>query len=279
MPQLLGREQELAKIADFATGSEGYRWLVGGAFTGKTALLYEAVTVGLPDEVDVVCYFLSGRASVASGERFLAAGVPQLAYLCEVDPPVASVDLYHALWEQAATGAAQRGRHLLLVVDGLDEDDPPPGSASVASLLPALTGAHAHVLVSSRPYPDLPYDVPDGHPLRVTPPVQLDAFQGAQKLAELAKKEIYELTHGDDNDLAVEVLGLLTAAAGPLSVSDLAALRSDGQGAPAAADTRHVRRVVRNVQLAAWSVSAQQARSATSSPTVRCSNTPRLRRT
>jgi WD40 repeat protein len=244
MPQLLGRDRELTDIAAFATGSEGYRWLVGAVFTGKTALLYEAVTVGLPDEVDVVCYFLSGRASVASSERFLAAVVPQLAYLCEVDPPVASIDRYHALWEQAATRAEQSGRHLLLVVDGLDEDDPSPGLASVASLLPALAGAHAHVLVSSRPYPDLPYDVPDGHPLRVAPPVQLAAFEGAQKLAELAEKEIYELTHGDDSDLAVEVLGLLTAAAGPLSVGDLAALRSDGQGAPAAADRRHVRRLV-----------------------------------
>ena len=149
MPQLLGRDRELMDIAAFASGSEGYRWLVGGVFTGKTALLYEAVTVGLPDEVDVVCYFLSGRASVASSERFLAAVVPQLAYLCEVDPPVASVNLYHALWERAATGAAQRGRHLLLVVDGLDEDDPSPGLASVASLLPALAGARAHVLVST----------------------------------------------------------------------------------------------------------------------------------
>ena len=87
MPQLLGRERELAEIAAFATGGEGYRWLEGGAFAGKTALLYEAVTVGLPDEVDVVCYFLSRRASDASSDRFLAAVVPQLAYLCDVDPP------------------------------------------------------------------------------------------------------------------------------------------------------------------------------------------------
>ena len=35
MPQLLGREHELAEIAAFATGGEGYRWLVGGAFTGR----------------------------------------------------------------------------------------------------------------------------------------------------------------------------------------------------------------------------------------------------
>ena len=65
MPQLLGRERDLADIAAFATGPAGYRWLIGGAYAGKTALLYEAVTVGLPDEVDVVCYFLSRRASDA----------------------------------------------------------------------------------------------------------------------------------------------------------------------------------------------------------------------
>jgi hypothetical protein len=243
MQQLLGREPELQQIAAFATGSEGYRWLVGGAYTGKTALLYEAVTVGLPDEVDVVCYFLSRRASDASSGRFLAAVVPQLAYLCEVEAPEANVDHYHALWEQAADRAARTGRHLLLVVDGLDEDLHPAGSPSVAGLLPALAGAHAHVLVTSRPHPDLPDDVSDGHPLRMTP-VQLEPFIGAQVLAGLAKKEINDLTQGDDADLAVDVLGVLTAAAGPLSLSDLAALRSGGQRAPAAADIRRVRRLV-----------------------------------
>src|SRR2546426_830067 len=63
MPQLLGREKELAEIASFATSATGYRWLVGGAYAGKTALLFEAVMVGLPAEVDaevdVVSYFLS----------------------------------------------------------------------------------------------------------------------------------------------------------------------------------------------------------------------------
>ena len=93
------------------------------------------------------------------------------------------MDQYHALWEQAADRAAQNGRHLLLVVDGLDEDLHPPGSPSVASLLPTLAGTHTHVLVTSRPRPDLPEDVPDGHPLKVTP-VQLDPFKGAQELAD-----------------------------------------------------------------------------------------------
>jgi WD40 repeat protein len=244
MPQLLGRERELNQIAAFATGGEGYRWLAGGAFAGKSALVYEAVTVGVPDEVDVVCYFLSRRASDASSARFLAAVVPQLAYLCEADPPQAGVDQYRALWEQAAGQAVQRGRHLLLVVDGLDEDLHPPGSPSVAGLLPVLVGVHAHVLVTSRPRPGLPDDMPPGHPLTRVTPVPLDPFPGAGELAELARKEIDDLMQGDDADLAADVLGVLTAAAGPLSLSDLVALQSDRQGAPAAAQTRHVRRLV-----------------------------------
>ena len=244
MPQLLGRESELGEIAAFATGGRGYRRLEGGAFTGKTALVYEAATVGLPDQVDVVCYFLSQRASDASSGRFLAAVVPQLAYLCDMDAPEANVDHYYKLWEQAAARAARSGRHLLLVVDGLDEDLRPPGSPSVGSLLPTLAGAHAHVLVTSRLRPELPADIPDGHPLTRVTPTQLDPFAGAQELAGLAKVEIYNLIHGEDSDLAVDVLGMLTAAEGPLSLTDLIALRSDGSGAPAAADTRHVRRVV-----------------------------------
>lgn len=74
--------------------------------------------------------------------------------------------------------------------------------------------------------------------------MQFDPFKGALELASLAKMEIYNVTHGDDSDLAVDVLGMLTAAEGPLSLRDLVALRSDGPGAPTAVDTRHVRQVV-----------------------------------
>jgi WD40 repeat protein len=247
MPQLLGRQQDLAEIAAFATGPGGYRWLVGGAYAGKTALLYEAVTAGLPDEVDVVCYFLSRRASDADSSRFLAAVVPQLAYLCELDPPVADRDQFYALWERATERAAETGRPLLLVIDGLDEDNSrPAGLPSVAGLLPAVEG-RAHVLVSSRPYPELPGDVEDHAPLKSTATrVDLTPFEGAKKLAGLARQEIDNLTHDRDSglaDLAAEVLGLLAAAAGPLSVRDLATLSND-LAPPAAAQSRRVRRLV-----------------------------------
>jgi hypothetical protein len=35
----LGRQRELAELAAFATGQGGYRWLVGGTYAGKSALL------------------------------------------------------------------------------------------------------------------------------------------------------------------------------------------------------------------------------------------------
>jgi hypothetical protein len=86
---LLGRQRELADIASFATGPEDYRWLAGGAWAGKTSLLAEAV-MALPEQTDVVCYFLSRREAEADSSRFLAAVVPQLAYLLEEDPPLPS---------------------------------------------------------------------------------------------------------------------------------------------------------------------------------------------
>jgi WD40 repeat protein len=228
MPQLFGREKELAQLAEFATGTTGYQWITAGAYAGKTALAYEAATVGLPDEVDVACYFLSQRSSDASSSRFLAAVVPQLAFLCGLDPPAASQeemrDLFHSLWERAAARAADTGRHLLLVVDGLDEDIHPAGSPSVAFLLPLLAGDHAHVLVTSRRHPELPADVPAEHPLRTAPRIELQPFSGASELADAARIEIYNLVHGPDASLAGNILGLLTAAAGPLSAFDLAAL-------------------------------------------------------
>ena len=82
---LVGREDELAHIAAFATGaddafgpdtvSDGYLWLVGGPWAGKTALLAEAVQA-MPRSVDVVAFFLVAREGRASREEFLGAVVP-----------------------------------------------------------------------------------------------------------------------------------------------------------------------------------------------------------
>lgn len=222
-PQLLGRMRELADIASFATGPAGYRWLVGDAWTGKTALLAEAATTALPSEVDVVAYFLSRREADADSSHFLSAVVPQLADLCDADPPDLTLRCFRDLWEQAGDLARANGRRLLLIVDGLDEDLHPPGSISVAGLLPEALGDRTHVLVSSRPYPDLPSDVLPEHPLRRTPCVPLAQSDDARHLADLARQEIDGLLSRRDSS-AADVLGLFAAATGPLEISDIAAL-------------------------------------------------------
>jgi hypothetical protein len=221
--QLLGRKRELAELAAFATGAAGYRWLTGGPWTGKTALVAEGVTTALPPTVDVIAYFLSRREADADSNRFLAAVVPQLAYLLNEDPAVPDLDHFRSLWERAIHRAEAAGRHLLLVADGLDEDRRPRGIPSVASLLPAHVGTHGHVLVTSRLKPD----VPVGHPLETISPVPLEPFPGAEDLAGRARQEIDDLLHGDDQDLAAEVLGVLTAASGALAIDDLATLTAD----------------------------------------------------
>jgi hypothetical protein len=57
-PVLLGREDDLAALAAFATGREDYRWEVGGPWAGKTALLSHFVRCQ-PRGTSV---FLTGRS-------------------------------------------------------------------------------------------------------------------------------------------------------------------------------------------------------------------------
>ena len=138
------------------------------------------------------------------------------------------VHVFRQLWEQAAQRAADQGRQLLLVVDGLDEDLR-PGGHSVTGWLPGpLAGLPARVMVASRLYPQLPSDVDPAHPLAALVPGKLYMLPDsthAARLRELAGQEITQLLRRADDDLALDVLGLLTAASGgPLTAADLAAL-------------------------------------------------------
>jgi hypothetical protein len=141
--ELLGRQGELAQIRAFATGSaeafgsavadSGYLWLRGRPWAGETALLAEACGV-LPPEVDVVAYFLTARDSDASSQLFCTAVVPQLAWLVGEDPQREDLRSFRWLWWKAVERAEASGRYLLLLVDGLDEDQRP--ESSVAAALP-----------------------------------------------------------------------------------------------------------------------------------------------
>ncbi len=240
MPELLGREAWLADIAAFATGDQPYLWLVGGAFAGKSALVYEAVTTGvLPDTVDVVVYFLYRRDTDASADRFLEVVVPQLEVLLGWEEQTRDRDRFNQAWQEAAANARRDGRHLLLVVDALDEDLHPPGAPWVSDLLPSIVGPNAPVLVTSRPHPQIRDHVPTTHPLKTCPQIPVEPFEGAADLADQAKDEIDDLADGDDID--VDVLGLLTVAAGAMSMTDLATLHKPEESSAA------VRRKIRTL--------------------------------
>src|SRR5262249_13301730 len=101
------------------------------------------------------------------------------------------------------------------------------GIPTVASLLPAHTGTRARVLVSSRP--QFRPDIPVGHPLVTVRPVVLKPFLAGNHLADLARQEIDDLLRGEDQDLAADVLGVLTAASGALALDDIATLTADLQ--------------------------------------------------
>ncbi|MFY9928119.1 MAG: hypothetical protein WAK82_08965 [Streptosporangiaceae bacterium] len=250
---LTGQRQNLAGIAGFATGTEKYRWLAGQAWAGKTTLLAEAA-LQLRGSVDIIAYFASRREGDADSSRFLAATVPQLAWLIQEPPPAPVREEFRTLWRRVTERAAARGRHVLLVVDGLDEDLHPSELPSIAAELPAAAGTHAHVLVSSRSGYQLPADVPLGHPLAFTDPQEIAPFAGATDLAALARQEIDDLLRRDDSDgLAADVLGLLTAAAGPLTIEELAAMTSVA-GPPAA-----LRRRIRTLLSTAAARSLQPA--------------------
>ena len=238
---LLDREDELSFITKFATSEMGestplavsnrYMWLIGGPWAGKTALLAEAV-FSMPDMVDVVAYFLAARESQASQEQFLAAVVPQLAWLLNVETPLmADIHSFRDLWERCSKRATELRRYLLLIVDGLDEDLR-PGGRSVAAMLPAIgLNQSTGVVVASRTYPELPDDVDSKHPLRHAVVVQLSDSPYATGLRISAEQEINALLPQDlmqipNPDLPFEVLGLLTAARGALSISDLASMMS-----------------------------------------------------
>lgn len=270
VPQLGGRVVELHEITKFATGSVGYRWLEAGPYSGKSTLMAAAVVRELPDEIDVLAYFVSRRDADADRNRFLAAVVPQLAFLVDEDPLVTDHHRFRALWQRATVLAAERRRHMLLVVDGLDEDLCPAGQ-SIAALLPVEAGGWTHVHVTSRLI-TVPTDVAPEHPLRITPRVHLKAFRGAHEHQQIAQREIDELVDRHNTPLEADVLGLLAAAAGPLAANDLVALTDDDPNTVVAR-----RRKVREV-LGRRAGRSLEARRSTSEPRYRFAHYSLLQR-
>jgi hypothetical protein len=236
-PGLEGREAELAELAGFCLDDEPgpYAWWQAGPWAGKTALLSTFVLHPSPavrERARLVSFFITSRlASQDTREAFTDTVLGQLADLTGQDLPTALPEAARErylldLLARAAQACREAGGRLVLVVDGLDEDQSVTTgrqARSIAGLLPAAPPAGMRVIVAGRPNPPVPDDVPDRHPLRDPAIIRpLAASASAGDVARLAQQELRDLFRGGGTGR--DVLGLVTAARGGLSGPDLAAL-------------------------------------------------------
>lgn len=235
--ELRGREQELADMVEFCTSQDAaqaarsYLWWRAEAWAGKSALLSSFV-LAPPAGVRVVSFFITARLA-GQGDRIAFADVvlEQLLEILGAPMPTLLTDatrdahLLGAL-ERAADLCRARGERLVLVVDGLDEDQgvtAGPDAHSIAAMLPSRPPAGMRVIVAGRPNPPIPTDVPDDHPLRRSDIARrLRVSPHAAVVRQDAERELKRLLRGSPTEQ--DLLGLLTASGGGLSGADLADL-------------------------------------------------------
>ncbi|KOX21383.1 hypothetical protein ADK67_27160 [Saccharothrix sp. NRRL B-16348] len=231
-PRLIGRETELADLADFCTSSPSpYRWWRAPAWSGKSALMSTFV-LSPPTGVRVVSFFITARLAAQNDRNaFIENVLEQLVTILGQDlPPLLTESTREAhllgLLTEAAEACRDRGEHFVLLVDGLDEDrgvTTGPDAHSIAALLPVDPPAGLRVVVAGRPNPPIPTDVPDHHPLRDPDVVRpLTTSPAAQAERADMERELKRLVHGTPTEQ--DLLGLLTAAGGGLTAPDLAEL-------------------------------------------------------
>lgn len=220
--RLFGRDAELAELTEFCSGTDPYLWWQAGPWAGKTALV-SSFSVAPPDGVRVVSFFITARlAGQADAAAFSSSVIRQLSEIAERPLPLGAggPGLLALLLTEAAGRCAGRGERLVLVVDGLDEDQ--GARPSVAALLPRRPPDNLRVLVTSRHHPGLPDDVPGDHPLRSCRIRPLKPSAYAQDLELRARAELNDLVRsGPDGS---EVVALFTASGGGLTSADLAEL-------------------------------------------------------
>ena len=250
--RLEGRDEELAQLAALVREGPSYTWWEAPPWAGKTALT-SWFALHHPADIDVVAYFVGAGRGASSA--FLEAVAEQLTVV--TGRPLGGPETTEvrragllALLREAAARAQAAARGLLVLVDGLDEDE--GVSPSIAALLPRNPPDGLRVLVTSRPGHELPHDVPDDHPLRRCPRATVAASPVAGDVAERGRRELAAvLADPNTSPDVVELVGFVTAAGGGLDEHDLAVLTGSTaaavagrlRGATARSVTSRVRRL------------------------------------
>lgn len=234
--ELRERDAELVELAEFCTRPDGpaYVWWQAGPWAGKTALMAHFVDHP-PSKVRIVSFFIIARdAAEADCEAFLENVIPQLAEIADepVPPNIAGNHRRNFFWElveKADVACTRRGERLVLLVDGLDEDQGVTDAGmtrSVASILPKPAGGSFRVIVAGRQNPPIPADVQADHPLRQLATIRL-LEPSPYGLAIKEQAELQLRAHLDDDGLQHEVLTFITVARGGLTIPDLAELTGE----------------------------------------------------
>jgi hypothetical protein len=154
---LVARADELADLAAFCHGPQRWRWIQADAFAGKTAVLATFV-LHPPANVDVAACFHRRATGQATADYILDILCRQLAgHTAKPNYQPAClrqrIDDFLDLLARAAHAADQRGHRLLLVVDGLDEDQTDDPGLAVAEWLPDTISlpSNAWLLVTEPP--------------------------------------------------------------------------------------------------------------------------------
>ncbi|MDX3188888.1 hypothetical protein PV458_10825 [Streptomyces sp. MN03-5084-2B] len=228
--ELTGRESELAELKRFclAADSPSYAWWRAEAWSGKTALMASFV-LDPPEEVRLVPFFVRAPDTEADGRAgFLAEVNLQLAEVLGIPlPEKAGASEFPGLLDAAAEASARRGRRLVLIVDGLDEDrgaGENDGAGSIAALLPRRPAHGMRVIVTGRPNPGIPPALHPDHPLRDPAIVRELVASSAASAAELEMKGDLDRLLDAEVGEARDVLGFVVAARGGLSRDDLVEL-------------------------------------------------------
>jgi Trypsin-like peptidase domain len=228
--ELRGRDEELAELVQFCAGEDRYQWWHARAWAGKSALAAWFV-LHPPAGVTAVSFFVTGRLpGQADSSAFTEAMIDQLAALTGETVAVTTTPAgrdreRRRLLELAAQRASEHQQRLVLVVDGLDEDEGAGAGSrvpSIASLLPRHPPDAVRILVTSRPHPGTPGDVPADHPLRHCRQRELAPSSFAQDVKIEAERELREQLHGEP--LEADLIGFITASGGGLTARDLGEL-------------------------------------------------------
>ncbi len=230
---LQGRADELAMLARFVLEDESGAYFVLQAppWTGKSALMAWFV-LHPPPGVQVFSFFVTARFDGHDTRAaFTQTLVEQLAeFLSQPVPHTVAEHTREAylsgLLADAVARCSELGVRMVLVVDGLDEDQGVTSDVrarSIAALLPIKPPPSLRVLVSSRPNPSIPPDVPDEHPLRGRTRVErLDSSSYAQVNRVAMERELDRLLYGSSEEQ--DLLGFVAVARGALTATDLADL-------------------------------------------------------